>query len=103
MDLFAARAYEHIAIDDLAAATGISKGLLYHYFRGKRDFYVQTIRAASLRLRRLSEPDRRWRGCAPPSTRTSTISRSTALPTPPSIAAGSPSRTRSAASSCASC
>jgi len=57
MDLFAARAYEDIAIDDLAAAAGISKGLLYHYFRGKRDFYVETIRAASLRLRRLSEPD----------------------------------------------
>jgi AcrR family transcriptional regulator len=57
MDLFAARAYEDIAIDDLAAAAGISKGLLYHYFRGKREFYVETIRAASLRLRRLSEPD----------------------------------------------
>jgi len=58
MDLFAARAYEDIAIDDLAAAAGISKGLLYHYFRGKREFYVETIRAASLKLRRLSEPDR---------------------------------------------
>ncbi|HEX7605915.1 MAG TPA: TetR/AcrR family transcriptional regulator [Usitatibacter sp.] len=57
MDLFAARAYEDIAIDDLAAAAGISKGLLYHYFRGKREFYVETIRYASLRLRRLSEPD----------------------------------------------
>jgi AcrR family transcriptional regulator len=52
MDLFAARAYEDIAIDDLAAAAGISKGLLYHYFRGKREFYVETIRAASLKLRR---------------------------------------------------
>jgi AcrR family transcriptional regulator len=57
MDLFAERGYEDIAIDDLAAAAGISKGLLYHYFRGKREFYVETIRAASLRLRRLSEPD----------------------------------------------
>jgi len=57
MDLFAGRSHDDIAIDDLAAAAGISKGLLYHYFRGKREFYVETIRAASLRLRRLSEPD----------------------------------------------
>ena len=57
MDLFAGRSYDDIAIDDLAAAAGISKGLLYHYFRGKREFYVESIRASSLRLRRLSEPD----------------------------------------------
>jgi len=59
MDFFASRAYEDISIDDLAAAAGISKGLLYHYFRGKREFYVETIRASSLKLRRLSEPDRK--------------------------------------------
>jgi AcrR family transcriptional regulator len=35
----------------------ISKGLLYHYFRSKREFYVETIRADSLRLRQLTEPD----------------------------------------------
>jgi len=57
MKLFATQAYEDIAIDDVAAAAGISKGLLYHYFRGKREFYVETIRAASVHLRRLSEPD----------------------------------------------
>ena len=57
LKLFAEQAYEDIVIDDVAAAAGISKGLLYHYFRGKREFYVETIRAASLRLRRLSEPD----------------------------------------------
>jgi len=57
LTLFANRAYEDISIDDVAAAAGISKGLLYHYFRGKREFFVETIRAASLRLRRLSQPD----------------------------------------------
>jgi AcrR family transcriptional regulator len=57
LTLFSTRAYEDIAIDDVAAAAGISKGLLYHYFRGKREFYVEVIRAASLRLRRLSQPD----------------------------------------------
>ena len=57
LTLFSTRAYEDISIDDVAAAAGISKGLLYHYFRGKREFYVEVIRAASLKLRRLSQPD----------------------------------------------
>ena len=55
--LFSTRSYEDISIDEVAEAAGISKGLLYHYFQGKREFYVETIRAASLQLRRLTEPD----------------------------------------------
>jgi AcrR family transcriptional regulator len=35
----------------------VSKGLLYHYFPGKREFYVEAIRASSLHLRQLTEPD----------------------------------------------
>ena len=30
--LFSTQAYDAIAIEDLAAAAGMSKGLLYHYF-----------------------------------------------------------------------
>lgn len=55
--LFSTRRYEDISIEDVAAAAGISKGLLYHYFHNKRDFYVETVRAASLKLRRLTQPD----------------------------------------------
>lgn len=54
--LFSTHSYEDISVDDVAAAAGISKGLLYHYFKGKREFYVETIRAASLRLRLLTKP-----------------------------------------------
>ena len=54
--LFSTHSYEDISVDDVAAAAGISKGLLYHYFKGKREFYVETIRAASLKLRRLTKP-----------------------------------------------
>jgi AcrR family transcriptional regulator len=57
IDLFSKHAYEDISIDDLAAAAGISKGLLYHYFRSKREFYVETVRAASRRLQLLTMPD----------------------------------------------
>jgi AcrR family transcriptional regulator len=59
IELFSTRSYEDISIDDLAAAAGISKGLLYHYFRSKQEFYVETIRAASLHLRRLTQPNRK--------------------------------------------
>ncbi|MHB8879646.1 MAG: TetR/AcrR family transcriptional regulator, partial [Myxococcaceae bacterium] len=37
-------------IDDLARAAGISKGLLYHYFPTKRDYYVASLAYAARRL-----------------------------------------------------
>lgn len=45
--LFSAHSYDGLSVDDIAQAAGISKGLLYHYFPSKRDFYVETIRAAA--------------------------------------------------------
>jgi AcrR family transcriptional regulator len=47
LDLFAARSYDDVSIDELARAAGVSKGLLYHYFPTKRDFYVATVLLAS--------------------------------------------------------
>jgi len=41
--LFSTQAYDAIAIEDLAAAAGMSKGLLYHYFESKRELYVATV------------------------------------------------------------
>ena len=55
--VFSSRSYDEISIDEVAEMAGVSKGLLYHYFRSKREFYVETIRAASLHLRSLTEPD----------------------------------------------
>jgi AcrR family transcriptional regulator len=57
IELFSTQPYEEISIEAVAEAAGISKGLLYHYFSGKREFYVETIRAASLKLRELTKPD----------------------------------------------
>jgi AcrR family transcriptional regulator len=57
LDLFSERAYDDIAIDDIAARAGISKGLLYHYFPSKRDFYVEVIREAASELAERTEPD----------------------------------------------
>jgi len=50
LDLFSSRSYDEVSIDELAAAAGISKGLLYHYFPTKRDFYIATVRAAAAQL-----------------------------------------------------
>src|SRR5678815_4445601 len=53
--------YDTVSIDDIAKAAGISKGLLYHYFPTKRDFYAAVLREASGRLlgeiRAVSEGD----------------------------------------------
>lgn len=57
LELFAARPYDDVSIDDIAREAGISKGLLYHYFGGKRDFYVAVVGEAAARLRAATEPD----------------------------------------------
>src|SRR5688572_23935942 len=46
-ELFNTRPFDDISIDEIAAAAGISKGLLYHYFPSKRHFYVETVREAA--------------------------------------------------------
>jgi AcrR family transcriptional regulator len=57
LELFGARNYDDISIDDIAEAAGISRSLLYHYFRNKRGFYVEIIRHAATKLRERIEPD----------------------------------------------
>ncbi|MCB9593669.1 MAG: TetR/AcrR family transcriptional regulator [Sandaracinaceae bacterium] len=56
--LFAERAYDEVSIDDIANAAGVSKGLLYHYFGGKRAFYVACVENAAEALfeRTLADP-----------------------------------------------
>jgi len=55
--LFGSKPYDEISIDEIAQLAGMSKGLLYHYFPSKRDFYVACVRAAAQQLRRLPRPD----------------------------------------------
>jgi AcrR family transcriptional regulator len=49
-ELFSTRTYDDVSIDEVARSAGISKGLLYHYFPTKRDFYVATVREAAAQL-----------------------------------------------------
>jgi AcrR family transcriptional regulator len=56
-DVFRDRPYDEVSIDDITAAAGVSRGLLYHYFDGKRDFYVAALRHAAEEIEALTEPD----------------------------------------------
>lgn len=42
-DLFEQRSFGEISVEDVARAAGVSKGLLYHYFPGKRQLYIAYI------------------------------------------------------------
>jgi AcrR family transcriptional regulator len=54
--LFAVRSWEEISIEEIASAGGVSRGLLYHYFSGKRDYYIACIEHVVERLLAL-QPD----------------------------------------------
>jgi AcrR family transcriptional regulator len=56
--LFQEQPYADVSIEDIAKAVGVSKGLLYHYFGGKRAFYVAVVRLAAAHLVSAAEPDR---------------------------------------------
>src|SRR5262245_18505662 len=55
--VFTARAYDDVSIEDIAEAAGVSKNLLYHYFSGKRELYLETIRTATAEMIARTEPD----------------------------------------------
>lgn len=41
MQMFMEQGYEHVAVDDIIAKAGISKGTFYHYFKGKDEIIAQ--------------------------------------------------------------
>lgn len=57
MELFAKRPYDEVWVEEIAAAAGVSRGLLYHYFPTKRDFFVEVVRAQLDRLTELVDQD----------------------------------------------
>lgn len=56
-ELFAGRPYDDVWIEEVAERAGVSRGLLYHYFTTKREFFADVVRAEADRLLRLTEPD----------------------------------------------
>jgi AcrR family transcriptional regulator len=50
LKMLSTRPLDKVAIDDIAAEAGISRGLLFHYFPTKRDFHVAVAQAAAAEL-----------------------------------------------------
>lgn len=48
---------QDLSLDQVAAEAGISRGLLFHYFPTKTDFYLACIAAAGRRILRNTAPD----------------------------------------------
>ena len=57
VEMFSERPFDEVSIDDIAASAGISKGLLYHYFPSKRDFYVAGVRHSADEMQSVTETD----------------------------------------------
>ena len=57
VELFAAHPYDEVHIDQVAEMAGVSRGLLYHYFPGKRDFFVAMLTRENERLLHETAPD----------------------------------------------
>ena len=56
--LFAAKPYEDVQMDDIAARAGVSRATLYHYYPSKRDLYIAIFKRASDRFLARVSPDR---------------------------------------------
>ncbi len=48
LELFGTKGYESTSINDIATMAGLSKGLMYHYFKGKEDLVEQLIKSLSM-------------------------------------------------------
>src|SRR6185503_5679132 len=38
--LFAERAYDEVSIEDIASSAGVTRGLVHHYFGGRKEVYI---------------------------------------------------------------
>lgn len=57
VERFAKLGYDEVLVEEVAQLAGVSRGLMYHYFPTKRDFFLEVVRTERDRLLRASEPD----------------------------------------------
>ncbi|MBJ8344392.1 TetR/AcrR family transcriptional regulator [Antrihabitans sp. YC2-6] len=55
--VFGARPFDDISLEDVAEQAGVSPGLLYHYFGGKREFAAAVIESQSTRFLEMTKAD----------------------------------------------
>ncbi|MGW0821340.1 TetR/AcrR family transcriptional regulator [Streptomyces sp. NPDC002845] len=52
--LFSEKPYDEVWIEQVAEIAGVSRGLLYHYFPNKRDFFTAVVERESERMLRMT-------------------------------------------------
>ena len=57
--LFAERGYDEVSIEDIAVAAGVTRGLVHHYFGGRKDVLPRSARPAGRHPRGAAETPRR--------------------------------------------
>ena len=57
VELLKGRPHEEVSIEEIAAAAGVSKGLLYHYFPTKKDFILAALERGQDELADQLRPD----------------------------------------------
>jgi AcrR family transcriptional regulator len=56
-ELFAERGYEEVSVEDIARAAGVQRGLVHHYFGGRKEVYLALLeRLAAGREEQLRPP-----------------------------------------------
>jgi AcrR family transcriptional regulator len=55
--LFSERAYDEVSIEDIASSAGVTRGLVHHYFGGRKDVYIALLeRLGAVREEQLPPP-----------------------------------------------
>jgi AcrR family transcriptional regulator len=55
--LFAERAYDEVSIEEIASSAGVTRGLVHHYFGGRKEVYIGLLeRLGALREEQLPPP-----------------------------------------------
>ena len=55
--LFAERGYDEVSIEDIAHAAGVTRGLVHHYFGGRKEVYIALLeRIGTMREEQLPPP-----------------------------------------------
>jgi len=57
VEMLSSRPIDEVVVDDIAAAAGISRGLLFHYFPTKRDYLVAVATSVSEQFLEATLPD----------------------------------------------
>jgi AcrR family transcriptional regulator len=56
--LFAERAYDEVSIEDIASSAGVTRGLVHHYFGGRKEVYIGLLERLGARREEELRPPR---------------------------------------------